>query len=156
MKDWVSEGDGSPWPDFWRLGQEGFPPGTIVLTAASSSRARQVFRPFRWKLIGLPVPGPWCLEPLWAQVLLTGVSVAKSRAVSTWELGRGFRAGRSHEEGTGCLPPSETALYPWRHQEHRSPWVLYEQPRLPWHGCIFLQRACLREFPSWHNGNESD
>ena len=74
-----------------------------MLTAASASKAQQVFIPFSWKLMGLLVLGPSCLELIWAQVLLMGVGVAESRAVSTWELGRGFGVGRGHKEGPGCL-----------------------------------------------------
>lgn len=55
------------------------------------------------------VLGPSRLELMWTRVLLMGAGVAESRAVSTWELGRGVGAGRGHKEGPGCLPPSEAA-----------------------------------------------
>ena len=40
--------------------------GAIVLTAASESTAQQVFSPFNWKLMGLPVLEPSYLEPMLA------------------------------------------------------------------------------------------
>ena len=80
--------------------------GAIVLTAASESTAQQVFSPFNWKLMGLPVLKPSYLEPTLAQrVLLMGVSVVESGRVSTWEPGWGFGVGWGHERSRLlCLP----------------------------------------------------
>lgn len=98
FEDRDNEGSGSPSPVFWGLvicgWSRGVPRGTVVLAVTSSSGGQQVLDPFSYYLMGL-------LDPffLMSQALLhtgslpSGVHVAESQAVSTWELGGGGRQG---------------------------------------------------------------